>query len=182
MRKLTYSDWCEIINMHQITLLILSEDPEDIQKLIENSDSAKNQKSYYEAVRAALYDSLLSHPPQVLSTRVHNEPIKKSLTLDSKGKPQFVFPRKSDQPDYLDTEHARYAPKLAAAVYAWLAMGDQGLTVKKSPRQGLECWLRTHADEYNLTDAQGRPKESAIKECARIANWKPEGGAPKSTG
>lgn len=89
----------------------------------------------------------------------------------------FFFPEGTDAADYLDRRHPRYAPKLAATVMAWQAVADPG---KKSPRQALERWLREHAAEFDLTDDNGNPVEKPILECARIANWEPAGGAPKS--
>lgn len=36
----------------------------------------------------------------------------------------FFFPDAADVPDYLDAKHPRYAPRLAAAVNAWLAVTE----------------------------------------------------------
>jgi hypothetical protein len=79
--------------------------------------------------------------------------------------------------DYLNPNHPRYSPKLAATVIAWQSVTD---TKGKTPKQALEKWLREHAAEYGLTDNEGKIIELAIKECAKTANWKPDGGAPKT--
>ncbi len=92
----------------------------------------------------------------------------------------FFFPEKSVAQDYLDPRHARYAPKLAAAVFAWLATGDESASKGKSPKQALTKWLREHAHEFGLTDEDGKPNETGIEEAAKVANWQPGGGAPKT--
>lgn len=48
----------------------------------------------------------------------------------------FFFPEVTEivEPDYLDRNHPRYSPKLAAAVRAWQAVDDPG---KKHPKQAL---------------------------------------------
>lgn len=82
-------------------------------------------------------------------------------------------------PDYLNPEHPRYAPKLAAAVRAWMAVDDpQG----KSPKSALSKWLRENARDYGLSDDEGKPNEQGIEECAKVANWQPGGGAPRTPG
>ncbi|CAJ0770188.1 hypothetical protein R8510_00347 [Ralstonia chuxiongensis] len=79
--------------------------------------------------------------------------------------------------DFLDPDHPRYAPKLAAAVSAWRAVdGGKGA----SPKQAIAKWLREHADEFGLADASGKPNETGIEEVAKVANWQPTGGAPKT--
>jgi hypothetical protein len=91
----------------------------------------------------------------------------------------FFFPSASEGIPYLDRNNSRYAPKLAAAVKAWLAVEE----VKgKHPKQALLKWLREHAAECQLCDEDGKANETGIEECAKVANWKPEGGAPKSPG
>jgi hypothetical protein len=91
----------------------------------------------------------------------------------------FFFPLTPDGPEYLDRSHPRFAPKLAAAVRAWLAVTDpQG----KHPKQALTKWLREHAAEFGMTDDEGKPNETGIEETAKVANWQPGGGAPKTPG
>ena len=41
-------------------------------------------------------------------------------------------------------------------------------------------WLREHAMEFGMSDEEGKPQETAIEECAKVANWRSEGGAPNS--
>jgi len=101
--------------------------------------------------------------------------------LSSKGfHTGFFFPDAADTPDYLDPLNPRYASRLAAAVRAWQACDDalQG----KSPKQVLMKWLRENAKDFGLSDEDGNPNETGIEECAKVANWKPGGGAPKTSG
>lgn len=91
----------------------------------------------------------------------------------------FFFPQASGAPDYLDQAHPRYAPKLAAAVRAWLAIEDPK---GKHPKQALTKWLRENAADFGLSDEEGKPNEQGIEECAKVANWQPGGGAPKTPG
>ena len=89
----------------------------------------------------------------------------------------FFFPDPVTTLDFLDRLNSRYAPKLAAAVNAWQAVTDPG---RKSPKQALDKWLREHAAEYGLTNDEGKPIETAIEECSKVANWNQTGGAPKT--
>ena len=91
----------------------------------------------------------------------------------------FFFPTATDAPDYLDLKNPRYAPKLAAAVRAWQSVTDAG---GKHPKQALAKWLREHAAEFGMTDDEGKPNETGIEEAAKVANWQPGGGAPKTPG
>jgi len=89
----------------------------------------------------------------------------------------FFFSQDTDEPDYLDPLHPRYATKLAASVKAWLAVDDPK---GKHPKQALIKWLREHSAEFDLSDDDGKPNEQGIEECAKVANWQPGGGAPKT--
>lgn len=100
--------------------------------------------------------------------------------LMSRGlKSGFFFPQSTNAPDYLDPHHPRYAPKLAAAVRAWIAVDDPK---GKHPKQALSKWLREHSPAFGLSDEEGKPNEQGIEECAKVANWQPGGGAPKTPG
>lgn len=101
--------------------------------------------------------------------------------LSSRGfRGGFFFPDATDAPDFLDPSHPRYAPKLAAAVRAWIATGDARLVQGKHPKQALTKWLREHAAEFGLTDDEGKQNETGIEEAAKIANWQLTGGAPRT--
>lgn len=94
----------------------------------------------------------------------------------------FFFPHiVSNRPDYLDTQHANYSPKLAAAIEAWLAITETPeLTKAKSVKQTIMIWLRSKAGRFGLIKDDGNPNESGIEEVAKVANWETKGGAPKT--
>ena len=52
----------------------------------------------------------------------------------------------------------------------------------KHPKQALDKWLREHAAEFGLTDDEGKLNEQGIEDAAKVANWQPGGGAPKTPG
>lgn len=93
----------------------------------------------------------------------------------------FFFPAKQDVtgPDYLNPQHPRFSKKLAAAVTAWLSFND---APRKTPKQVMTAWLKAHAGEYDLCDEEGNHISQAIDEVAKVANWLPGGGAPKTPG
>lgn len=91
----------------------------------------------------------------------------------------FFAPSGAEAPDYLDPRNSRYAPKLAAAIKAWQAVTDPA---GKHPKQALTKWLRENAAAFGLSDEDGKPNETGIDEIAKVANWQPGGGAPKTPG
>jgi hypothetical protein len=92
---------------------------------------------------------------------------------------------------YLDPTNPRYAPKLAAAVLAWQAMADANLMRGKTPLTAMEDWLEARSTELRLVHRNDNPSNStkagdinktAIAEAAKVANWLPGGGVPKTPG
>jgi len=113
------------------------------------------------------------------SSTVDVESLKNWLHYKGVRAHPFYFPQDLEE-EYLNEKHARYAPKLAAAIKAWKAMDDKNLYKTKSPKQAIQIWLRKNALLYGLLDDDGKPMESAIEEIAKIANWRPKGGAPST--
>lgn len=102
--------------------------------------------------------------------------------LIGKGmKGKFFFPDGVEyQAAYLDPAHPCYAPKLAAAVKAWMVVSqDKGLLRGKTPKQALEKWLAKNAENFELLNSDGTLNKQGIDEISKVANWKPSGGAPK---
>ena len=102
----------------------------------------------------------------------------------------FFFPnaKPSADPDYLDPNHPRYAPKLAASVKVWLAMDDENLRRGKGTIVAMEQWLESRYKELGLVHEKdnknngtksGDMNNSAISEAAKVANWQ-YGGSPKT--
>ena len=50
----------------------------------------------------------------------------------------------------------------------------------RTPKQLLAKWLRENAAQFDMTDEDGKPFEEAVENCAKVANWQPGGGAPKT--
>jgi hypothetical protein len=84
-------------------------------------------------------------------------------------------------PGYLDSTHPRYSPKLAAAVKVWLAMEDESLVRGKPVMEAIQEWLTSGHKELGLT-WEGKINRTGIEEVAKVANWKPKGGATKTPG
>lgn len=100
--------------------------------------------------------------------------------LSNKGiKRHFFFFPEEPEGEFLSPTHPRYSPKLAAAVRAWQAMEDEKLH-GRTAKQSVKKWLRLHCTDYELSDDEGKPLESAIEEIAKIVNWNPRGGAPSA--
>lgn len=103
--------------------------------------------------------------------------------LIEKGiKGKFLFPDgQAHYAAYLDPAHPCYAPKLAAAVQAWLVVTqDRNLLRGKTPKQALEKWLVSNAASYGLIKDDGSLNELAVKEICKVVNWQPAGGAAKT--
>lgn len=197
MSDFEYWRLCERLTLIQAALLIAGHDPSGIEKEIENW-GPENQPDGYAACRQALIGAIGSerlagylhyeHSVDIngdpFSTLVPSESYvdASNITewLSSKGmRSGFFFPEDDSPQDYLDPDNERFAPKLAAAVRAWEAAGSDP-SLKGTPKQKVEKWLRLHASEFGLTQKDGNPNESAIGAIAKIANWRPEGGAPST--
>jgi hypothetical protein len=118
------------------------------------------------------------HPDWAATTIARDELTK---WLGSRGvRPDFFFPDCTPEgPGYLNSANEKYAPKLAAAVSAWLAVANDPAPSPKTPKQRLEVWLRKNADKYGLTKDDGNPNETGIEEVSKVANWSP--GGPSKT-
>jgi hypothetical protein len=203
MEGLDYWRLCDEMSIVQAALLIAGCDPSSDAAYIEGWDAEKRPIGY-EAAKTAISNALrrgaitgqvipvyecdingnefgVTDSIDVAKSRIEVESLR--TWLAGRGlKTGFFFPEPSDFRDYLDSKHPRYAPKLAAAVLAWQATGNEAAISGKSPKQALMKWLREHAAEFGLTDEDGKPNETGIEEAAKVANWQPSGGAPKTPG
>lgn len=108
--------------------------------------------------------------------------------LQSRHFPSPFFGVESEgKPAYLDRDHERYSPKLAAAVRAWEALEDEELWSGQSPKSGATQWLKSHYKELDLvtTDREtGKTQmnRTGIEQAAAVVNWRPQGGSPKTPG
>lgn len=195
MSDFEYWHLCDQLTIVQAALLIAGYDPASYEGDIE-CDPPSKQPLGYAACRQALIgaieqrrlkgflhydefddiDGKLQRKLNVSASSILTDGIADWLRARGMRK-GFFLPEDDSPKEYLDPEHERFAPKLAAAVLAWEAAGRDS-TLKGTPKQRIEKWLRLHASEFGLTQKDGKPNESAIEAIARIANWKPEGGAP----
>jgi hypothetical protein len=195
---LDYWRLCDELSVVQAALLIVGEDPSQIQENIDTRHSS-NRPAGYDAAKAALINAIngkrvvanvidlvdddgRSHGPDWHHTTIMVEDLR--AWLRSRGiKTGFFFPAHEAGPDYLSEFHPNYSAKLAAAIEAWKAISaDAELRRGKSVKQALVVWLRQHANEFGLTKEDGNPNEQGIEDVAKIANWDTKGGAPKTPG
>jgi hypothetical protein len=97
----------------------------------------------------------------------------------------FFFPDSDSGPDYLNPNHPNYSRKLAAAVKAWEAVTHNPEYLQKSwsPKRKLVHWLENNAARFGLKKNDGKIDIWVIEnQIAKVANWKPQGGAPKTSG
>jgi len=202
MEGLDYWRLCDELNIIQAALLVAGCDPSSDAEYIEKRDP-EERPSGYQAAKTAISNALcrqaiagrfvprytynihsnsygeIEGSIDLVQSRVEVASLRTWLT--GRGvKTGFFFPDTGGIPDYLDPRHPRYAPKLAAAVHAWLAIENESAVSGKSPKQALARWLREHAIQFGLTDSDGKPNETGIEEIAKVANWQLGGGAPKT--
>ncbi|MGB0920491.1 MAG: hypothetical protein ACPG1C_04120 [Alphaproteobacteria bacterium] len=188
-----YDFWrlCDVLTIPQAALLLLGEDPTDLAYDVENNPNTTVPN--YTAIRTAIgeglvagiiagvpaYDQQYGEYLDHWNSKIEVESLRKWLL--TKGiSTGFYFHGRATAPDFQDKNHERYAPKLAAAVAAWNALGDPSDLGGKSPKDALKKWLRKHASQFDLCDEDGKPNETGIAEIAKVANWRPTGGAPKT--
>jgi len=203
MEGLDYWRICDELTIVQAALLLVSEDPAELQSDVEKKAPALRPPGY-EAAKAAFGHALTKNDVsgRLFFMANHDtgsdklDPVEGRIDvqkstievaslkrwLSNRGfNGGFFFPAKLGfSLDYLDKNHPRYAPKLAAAVRAWRAMDDETIIEGKSVKQAIEKWIREHATELGLADTAGNPIKQAIEECSKVANWNPAGGAPKT--
>lgn len=203
LESMDYWRLCDELSVIEAALLVVGEDPSQ-NACLENWEVHKRPLGYEAAksaisralMKSAIAGNLIPEFDRDINGNIVGEvpgTINVSLStvdVDSLGNwlksrgvhSGFFFPVASDKPDYLDPTHARYAPKLAAAVNAWLEVGNTAENSGKSVKQSLMKWLRENAALYKLSDDDGKPNETGIEECAKVANWQDKGGAPKTPG
>lgn len=203
LSSIDYWRLCDELNIIQAALLIVGSDPSGNQLYVEGWQPHEQPDGYAgakAAVSRALHRGDIEGKPRELPDHDINGhfvgPIEGTTDLEAsmmevdslkrwlreRGfNTGFFFPAAKETPDYLDPNHPRYSQKLAATVNAWLELEGSDLGVRTA-KQSLERWLREHAPSYGLSDEDGKPNEKGIEECAKVANWKQKGGAPKTPG
>lgn len=204
MEELDYWRLSESLLLPEAAALIVGDTPSNVRfaeggiYLAEDrySSQPSEKEAHFEAALSALISALRrgalagDFPPRFIdggydlrSVRVEVEDLR--AWLASRGiTTGFFFPnREEGQPGYLDKSHPNYAPKLAAAIRAWEAVTSDPERLRgKTPKQAITKWLNEHAAAYGLTKDDGTPNATGVEEAAKLANWKPEGGASKTPG
>jgi hypothetical protein len=201
MEGVDYWRACKQLTIVQAVLLTLGLDPAIEGHYVERN-APENQPPGYVALKSALIEGIKTllmlgdiTPLRKFDDRVQAEvnipdtvDCEKSIVfvdeykfwLRERGIPSdFFSSMMEDEPDFLQPKNPRYAHRLAAAVKAWQAVGDEPLA-GHTPKQLLQTWLREHAAEFDLCLDNGKPNETGIEEVAKVANWRPLGGAPKT--
>jgi len=191
---------CDELSIIQAALLTIGVNPESTEGVYCEDWKPEERPKGYEAAKTAITNALrkgviegrltpivefdwngqpngyIDGSINIIESSVIVESLK--VWLAQRGlKTGFFAPITNSTPDYLDTNSLRYAPKLAAAIHAWLSVTDPG---KRSPKQALEKWLREHAADFGLVDDEGNPINQAVEDCSKVANWNQTGGAPKT--
>ena len=207
MEKMDYWRLCEELTVIHAVLLILGIDPAEYPYVMnwqEHERPANFSAAFAALSHAVLGGRLPATKRMVITSRWDttaedmyehetDEPdwSKTTITVEdlkiwlkSRGlKTGFFFPQGDDTPDFLDSRHSNFSPKLAAAICAWQAVNsDKDLVKGTTVKQALLKWLRKNADRFGLTKDDGSPNEQGIEEIAKIANWDSKGGAPKTPG
>lgn len=201
MESLDYWRLCDELSITQAALLLLDIDPSGEGGYVESLEMHERPIGY-EAIKTAIITAIQrgTIKGELVQRYKYDEDTNSLIAVDGSVSPGgslvdveslrgwlenrgirtgFFFPAAPGAPDYLDPKNPRYAPKLAAAVRAWQSVTELG---GKHPKQALAKWLREHAAEFGMTDDEGRPNETGIEEAAKVANWQPSGGAPKTPG
>lgn len=210
MENLDYWRLCDELTVTQAALLIIGEDPSDgSDGYILNwqpDDRPKGFNAVFSALKVAITSNAIKskvvHSGEIVhfirdgiersdwvrdnipdwnETTVPVDDLKRWLSWRGM-RPAFFFPTKKEDRDYLDSGNQFYAPKMAAAVKAWESVvNNPDYLRNKTPKQALEKWLREHAAEYGLLKKDdGTHNIQGIEQIAKVANWKPEGGATKT--
>lgn len=187
-KEMNYWRLCDSFTVEQAALLIAGVNP---SKANVRSVKFLNENLMYRAAHSALTNAILNETlkatiiyydeyPDAMDpgqTRIDENDLE--TWLATRKVAVHFFEAAQETPGYLDPNHPRYAPKLAAAINAWLAVGEPK---GKSPKQALDKWLRENAAKYGLTDDDGNPVNQAIEDISKVANWKTKGGASKTPG
>ena len=144
MENMDYWRLCDELSVLQAALLVIGEDPSKDSAYAENWH-LHERPAGYEAAKTAITNALrkgtiegkiipfydtdingnvCGEIPDSLDVKESRVGVESLRTwLRSRGiQSGFFFPTATDTPDYLNRTHPRYAPKLAAAIQAWLEL------------------------------------------------------------
>jgi len=192
MDPIDYWKLCSELSIVQATLLICGSCPDDLQYEVENS--TRRRPAGYVGIRTALCNAIQSKTLKAAvvideqnddgsgtALSLHGTLIRGhdvNLFLKSKNMTSDFFEAyaiANVSPGAVDQQ---FPIKLNAAIKAWTAVtNDPKLLRGRSPKQALERWLTENAADLGLVSKKGKLNMTGIQEIAKVANWKPEGGA-----
>lgn len=203
MKAIEYWKLCESLTIFQATMLIIGLDPGNTRS--HSVERSTDPVEGYGAVKTALLAGVKSKKIQAEIEEEYDydergEPhgvIPGTIDVDRTfvsvdSLIGFLRERNFSTQAFGQTEHERfsdlqpssefYANKLAAAVDAWVAVTkERRFETQGTPKRWIDKWLRENASHYGLHKPDGSLNESAIQEISKIVNWKPEGGAGKTS-
>ncbi|WP_319549129.1 hypothetical protein [Desulfogranum marinum] len=202
MEKIEYWRLNDEFTVVQAALLIIGVDPDEYEDVL--SLEQRHRPAGFNAVLTALTADIeqgdfegtfvlmpkdvINHADGVTITqcmnprtsKIHVSSIKKWLKIKNLSSEIFLS-NANNQPDYLNTEHPHYSPKLAAAIYAWESVSsDASLLRGKTVKQALTDWLEENAARFGLLKGDREINKQGVEETAKIANWVTKGGVPKT--
>jgi hypothetical protein len=172
------------LTIEQVALLILGYDP-DVQRQGQRPEPDGMRiwiQALQEAARTAKVSYRISEDfdpgwggdPINRDAKIEVTSLKKWLK-EMNAIDNFFLPPVRSPRAFADSTSEFYAPKLAAAIDAWTAVTSMPL--KGTPKQALIEWLKTNLGTYEITASEG-----IVEEIAKIANWSPSGGSPRTLG
>jgi hypothetical protein len=143
MEFMDYWRLCEELTVVQAVLLIVDADPDDHEYVLgwKPNDRPTNFSAAFAALSHAVLGGRLAATKRMIidskwdtkaeeryeyetaepdwgKTTINVEDLK--IWLKNRGvKTGFFFPQGDDTPDFLDSRHSNFSPKLAAAICAW---------------------------------------------------------------
>jgi hypothetical protein len=195
MDEIDYWSLADQYSVIHATLLIIGCNPDDYGGLISGRVNSKIPTGF-NAVRAALTSGVVGGSIEAVTIKWYNNNDYDEQRLDihettvnADVLDKFCQAQGFDS-EFLERRRLRrgrlgttaplknYPPKLRAAIDAWGAVSSDSVRLKgTSPKAALIKWLTENASEYDLLNRDGTPNELGIQEVAKVANWKPKGGA-----
>ncbi len=186
----------EELNVYQIALLLAGHDPAPLERVAYSvfgddiiDAAAPFLTSLKNAIRAGRLDTIVrpwnQGDDEIDWSNTLVDVAELRDWLARKGMPSAFFrPPPSKATAALEIDDALspfHSPKLAAANAAWTAVAsDPKRRRGKSVKQAIIGWLTENAGSCGLTNRDGSPNKQGIEEIAKVANWQPNGGAPKT--
>jgi len=190
---LDYWKFCDDYSIMHAALLASGHVPSDVED--QNDELLNRDFPGYVPVRTALFNAVITERisevkivyDNEIDSKFDNIDLRKTMiksdALDQyfkdRGHSCLYFARNVSI-DVSDNKFKAkfYSAKLDAANKAWSAVtSNPGSFERISPKQALREWLEANADQFGLIKKDGTLNDLGIEDVAKVANWKPVGGA-----